>query len=115
LLHDQFLERISLTAAASFAGVHPAHLSRAFRSYYVCTLSDYLRHLRLEQAKRELTTSSTPLSEIALAAGYSDQSHFSTAFRRHTGFSPGQFRRSVANDAQKRNFIARRDSSSTSE
>ena len=93
LLHDQFHERISLGAVASIAGVHPAHLSRAFRSHYGCTLSDYLRHLRLEQAKRELAKSSIPLCEIAHAAGYSDQSHFSTAFRRHTGVSPGEFRR----------------------
>jgi AraC family transcriptional regulator len=92
-LHDQFLADISLNMLAQIAGVHPTHLSRTFRRYLGCTVSDYLRDLRLQQAKRDLAASAMSLSDIALSAGYSDQSHFSTAFRRRTGLSPGEFRR----------------------
>ena len=46
---------------------------------------------------RILAQSDTPLAEIALAVGYSDQSHFATAFKRQTGFTPSQFRKMLRN------------------
>jgi transcriptional regulator GlxA family with amidase domain len=47
---------------------------------------------RLEFACGEVCFSEAPLSDVALAAGFCDQSHFSRAFKRHTGFSPAEYR-----------------------
>jgi AraC family transcriptional regulator len=47
------------------------------------------------RAARELAETDAPLAEIALAAGFADQSHFSNVFRRETGLSPSAFRRAV--------------------
>jgi AraC family transcriptional regulator len=96
LLHDKFAARLSLDEIAGAAGVHPAHLARVFRQIHGCSLGDYLRRLRAESACRLLTTSDAPLVEIALAAGFSDQSHFSKVFRSQTGMSPKQFRKSFS-------------------
>jgi AraC family transcriptional regulator len=93
LLHDRFTECLSLGEIAEAVGVHPTHLARVFRQHYRCTIGDYLRGLRIEQACHELSASDTPLIEIAAGAGYCDQSHFSTAFRRHTGMTPSEYRR----------------------
>jgi len=93
LLHDEFTESPSLHDIAQAVGVHPAHLARLFRQRYHCTIGDYLRELRLERARHLLSTSNTPLAEIALSAGYSDQSHFSAALKRSTGLTPSEFRR----------------------
>lgn len=93
VLHGHFHDHLSLADIGSAVGIHPTHLSRAFHRHYHCTVGAYLRHLRLEQARRELAGSPLSLSDIALAAGYSDQSHFSTAFREHAGVSPAQYRR----------------------
>jgi AraC family transcriptional regulator len=93
MLQDQFAENLSLQEIACAVGVHPAHLARSFRQHFHCTVGDYLRNLRIEQSRHVLATSDTPLSEIALDMGYSDQSHFTTAFKRHTGISPGQYRK----------------------
>jgi len=95
LLHDQFSAKLSLESIAEHAGVHPAHLSRTFRRHHLCTLGEYVRNLRIERAKHSLANSGASLCEIALAVGYSDQSHFSAAFKRNTGFTPCQFRKSV--------------------
>jgi AraC family transcriptional regulator len=92
LLHDRFREDLPLAEVAEVAGVHPAHLSRAFRQSYGCTVGDYLRQLRIERACVELQATERPLAEIASALGYSDQSHFTTAFRRQTGVTPRAFR-----------------------
>lgn len=92
-LHAYFTERLSLATIADKAGVHPSHLVRSFRQHFHCTIGEYVRNLRIQQARQELAQSETPIHEIALALGYSDQSHFTTAFKRETGISPAEFRR----------------------
>jgi AraC family transcriptional regulator len=92
-LQEHFTESLSLNEVAAAAGVHPAHLARVFRQQYRCTVGDYVRQRRIEFACRALATSNTPLGEIALAAGFSDQSHFSRIFRRVMGLTPAEFRR----------------------
>ena len=96
-LHDPGDAR-SLTDLATAVGVHPATLARGFRKAYGCSVGAYLRRLRVARAARRLAESDAPLAEIALSAGFSDQSHFSNVFRRETGLSPSAFRRAVQSD-----------------
>jgi len=95
LLHEDPAQRGSLAQLAALVGVHPVTLARAFRRAYGSSVGDYVRRLRIEQAARALGDSDRPLAEIALAAGFADQSHFSNVFRRQTGMSPSAFRRWV--------------------
>lgn len=53
-----------------------------------------IRELKVRKAKEYLSTSTLPLSEIALLLGYSEQSAFNHAFRNWTGLTPRQFRQS---------------------
>lgn len=91
-VHDRFSESLSLSEIANAAGVHPAYLSRVFRRFYRCSIGDYIRCLRVEYALQHIPATKTPLLEIALAAGFSDQSHFSRIFKRQTGITPSQYR-----------------------
>jgi AraC family transcriptional regulator len=92
-LHAHFAEQLSLQQLAREAGVHPAHLARVFRRHQRCSIGGYVRRLRLEAAQRQLAESELPLAEIAVAAGFSDQSHFSRLIRAETGLTPTQYRR----------------------
>jgi AraC family transcriptional regulator len=92
LIQARFLEVPSLSEIAGEAGVHPVHLSREFRRFYDCTVSDFMRKLRIEHASRLLADTDTPLSEIALLCGFADQSHFSAVFKREVGVTPSRFR-----------------------
>ena len=56
------------------------------------TFAGYVRHVRIEFARRELAASSASLSAIAAAAGFCDQSHFSRLFKRYTGLTPAEYR-----------------------
>jgi AraC family transcriptional regulator len=94
-IHVDLAARPSLTGLAESVGVHPVTLARAFRRAFGCTVGEYVRSLRIERATRQLADTDLPLAEIALAAGFSDQSHFSNLFRRHNGLSPFRFRRAV--------------------
>jgi AraC family transcriptional regulator len=97
---DLLLERVpdvtgSLTEVAAAVGVHPAHLARCFRREYGQTVGEYARTLRLEWAAEQLALDDAPLAEIALRAGFADQSHFTRAFRQHVGVPPGRYRELV--------------------
>jgi len=94
LLCDRFTERLTLAEVANTVGVHPVHLAQMFHKSYRCTVGDYVRQLRVEYACRALAASETPIVEIALAAGFCDQSHFTRTFKRSTGVAPSQYRES---------------------
>ncbi|MDQ3997114.1 MAG: AraC family transcriptional regulator [Gemmatimonadota bacterium] len=94
MLHACFRDGVQLADVASAAGVHPSHLAHAFRRHFRTTVGAYARSLRLDWAIEQLSRTDAPLAEIALAAGYSDQSHFTRECRRVRGLSPGEYRRS---------------------
>jgi len=92
-LHGHFHETVAIGEVARVVGVHPAHLARMFRMHKGTTIGGYLRSLRIEAARRQLSSSDRPLCEIAAAAGFADQSHFSRLFRAATGYTPAAYRR----------------------
>ena len=94
-IHSELPQRPSLSGLAHTVGVHPVTLARAFRQAFGCTVGEYVRNLRIERAAHQLAGTELSLAEIALAAGFSDQSHFSNLFRHHTGMSPSKFRRVI--------------------
>jgi AraC family transcriptional regulator len=95
MLQESFGDPPSLDEVARLTGVHPAHLSREFRRHFESTPGEYVRKIRIEQAKAKLTASELSLTEIALDVGFSDQAHFSRMFKRYTGSTPLEYRRST--------------------
>jgi AraC family transcriptional regulator len=91
LIEERFREPLSLALVAKSVGVHPVHLARTFRRVHQTTVAAYVRQLRIEFA-RSLLVGPAGLSEIACAAGFCDQSHFSRCFKRHTGLTPAEYR-----------------------
>jgi AraC family transcriptional regulator len=95
LLHDRFRENLRLAEIASEVGVHPVHLAATFRRHFRQTIGDYHRRLRVEFACDQLAAGRAPLAEIALSAGFADQSHFARVFKRSLGVTPGTYRKQV--------------------
>jgi AraC family transcriptional regulator len=92
MLHDEFRSPPSLATIAAVAGVIPTHLCHAFRAHVGTTLGEYVRIVRVTWAAEQLRTTDTPLSAIAAAAGYFDQSHFTRESRRLFGARPSEYR-----------------------
>ena len=92
LVDAHFAKPLPLVDVARLVGVHPVHLARTFRRVHQITFAGYVRHVRIEFARRELAASGAPLGDIAVAAGFCDQSHFSRLFKRYTGLTPAEYR-----------------------
>jgi AraC family transcriptional regulator len=92
LLRVRFAENLSLQELAAAVNVHEVHLARVFRKFHGCTVGDFLRQLRIEYASRQLSMTEEALANIAAAAGFADQSHFSRTFKSYTGMLPTEFR-----------------------
>lgn len=86
---------LTLSGLAKEADVHPVHLARVFRRTFGRTAGQLLRDRQFEQACDRLLMGTDPIAEIALDAGFHDQSHFSRFFSRRTGSSPGRYRRAA--------------------
>lgn len=91
-LDEGFAQPLTLSAVAAAAGVHPVHLANSFRRQYRCSVGEYLRRRRVEFACQRISASKDSLADIALAAGFSNQAHFSRIFKRVTGMTPAQYR-----------------------
>src|SRR3954463_7160150 len=85
-------QRISVELLAGLANLSVCYFVRAFKQSMGVTPHDYLIRQRVERTKQLLSSTDMPLSEIALVAGFADQSHFSRRFRQHVGMSPRDYR-----------------------
>jgi AraC family transcriptional regulator len=92
-LRAYFRTPVRLRDVAAEVGVHPAYCARAFRRATGCTVSAYVRALRLLDAGRLVLDEGRCLADVALRAGFADQAHFTRACSRTLGFTPGRLRR----------------------
>jgi len=95
MIRSSFLTDLNIEAVAREVGVHPTHLARSFRRYHRESIGAFVRRLRLGWAIGRLSASDDPIAQIALDAGFSDQSHFTRLFKRQAGVSPGRYRRGI--------------------
>ncbi|HTS65681.1 MAG TPA: AraC family transcriptional regulator [Candidatus Acidoferrales bacterium] len=107
-IHANFARRLTLESIGRAANAHPVHVAQTFRRFHQCTIGDYLRRLRLDYACRRLAESETPICEIALEAGFTDQSHFHRSFKREMGISPSEYRKATLGQASAAAELARR-------
>jgi AraC-like DNA-binding protein len=85
---------VSLAGLAQIAGVHPLYLCRVFAAHVGLAPHAYALHARLLRA-RALLREGRPVSDVAAATGFADQSHFGRHFLRTAGITPGSYRQMV--------------------
>jgi len=86
---------IALDLVAQEVGMSRYHFSRAFKESMGLSPINYIVRQRIERAKKLLAETELPIADIALQAGFSGQSHFTTFFRKLVGLTPRDFRRAM--------------------
>ena len=88
---------IKLRELAALAGISAGHFERAFRQSTGSSPHAYVMDRRLHRARDLLINRpELPIEQIALRLGFSSSSHFSSAFRRQTGLTPTDFRKTCS-------------------
>ena len=95
-IEANYMCSISTEDIARAAGVHVGHLHRIFPEETEMTIGEYLTHLRIEKAKSLLMHTDIPNASIATRTGISSQQYFCRLFKKETGMSPQEYRKSYA-------------------
>jgi AraC family transcriptional regulator len=86
---------LGLVELAAIVELSPHYFGEAFRISTGSSPHRYVMERRVERARDLLWDADRPILDIAYAAGFSSQSHFTANFRRVTGVTPRRFRRSL--------------------
>ena len=101
-IEDHLHRPIGLAELADLVNVSRFHFARLFRQSTGLTAIHFVERRRIERAQTLIATTDTPLSDIALIVGYSDQSCFTRRFSRHTGCTPAVYARERGRRRSKR-------------
>lgn len=82
-------------ALAQTLGMSYSYFSRSFKAVMGMGFNEYVGFVRINEAKRLLCTQGTDIAALAERLGYSSASHFINAFRKATGISPGQYKKTL--------------------
>jgi DNA-binding response OmpR family regulator len=88
-----------LASLARTVGTNPKRLNDAFRRFTGTTAFEYLREIRMAQARRLLVETRLEIQTIASDLGYGSAANFATAFRERFGMTPSQYRREPGESA----------------
>jgi len=85
-------EEITNRDLAEFAGLSAFHFARVFKQSAGVSPHQFVLERRVERVKRLLAETDLPIAQIAVAAGFADQSHCARRFRELVGITPTRFR-----------------------
>lgn len=100
IIQDQIDTNLALSLKEISKGldINPSYLSREFSKYFEnLSFGEYIRKLRIEKAIQMMKSTKYSLTEIAYLTGFSDQSHFTRIFKKHTTQNPNKYRKDLQN------------------
>ena len=92
IIAERYREELSLEQLADEMGLSPAYISKLFKKELDVTFTQYLNHVRLEQAKKLLSGTNDTIAQIADAVGYQDEKYFMRLFKKETGLTTTEYR-----------------------
>lgn len=85
-------DNISLADVAAVVNLSPNYISQVFKKATGSTFSHYLTNLRIDHAKKLLSTTDISINDISLQAGFNDYFYFLKTFKKYTGKTPSEYR-----------------------
>ncbi len=88
ILLEHIGEPITIKELSRKVAINECYLKKGFKEMFGTTIFDFYQSQRMEHAKYLLYEKGLSVTEVSLLLGYSSISHFSTAFKKHTGLKP---------------------------
>jgi transcriptional regulator GlxA family with amidase domain len=95
LMHAHFGEKLSVPDLAKNVNCSESYFSRLFKQETGTAPAEYIIKIRIDKAKKLLSSTAKNATEIALKCGFASTAHFSGTFRKLVGVSPLQYRKNV--------------------
>lgn len=92
MIYDNIYSGIRVSELADRLGLSAQYLSKLFRQEVGVTISEFIMSRRIQAAENMLKYSDYSSIDIGNYLNFSSHSHFISAFRKHTGFTPKQYR-----------------------
>jgi YesN/AraC family two-component response regulator len=91
-IYNNRYEKITHDDVANQVDLSHSYLSILFKKEVGISVSDYIQHVKIDEAKNLIEYTETPLSEIGSLLNFSDQSYFTKVFKKHAGLTPKQYK-----------------------
>ncbi len=91
-VNRNFNTDLTLEALAGTFNMSANYLGKLFKKHLNMSYNDYLNTVRIKYACHMISSSRIGIKEIAFSSGYSSTEYFHTVFKKHTGFTPMQYR-----------------------
>ncbi|MGH2552377.1 MAG: helix-turn-helix domain-containing protein [Chitinophagaceae bacterium] len=88
VLIEHIGEPITIKELSRKVAINECYLKKGFKEIFGTTIFDYYQSQRMEHGKYLLYEKGLSVTEVSMLLGYSSISHFSTAFKKHTGIKP---------------------------
>lgn len=96
MIQDHIDTNLSLKELSKDLDINPSYLSREFSKHFDnLSFGEYIRKQRIDRAIQLMENPTYTLTEISYLTGFSDQSHFTRIFRKHTGQNPSAYRKNL--------------------
>lgn len=92
-IKEHYKDSVSLEDISALAGFSSAYFSAFFKKETGVVFLEYLKKIRMDEAKRLLKETNLSVSVICESVGYSDVKYFTKLFIKHTSLKPGEYRK----------------------
>lgn len=89
---NYYKPEISTEFVSDIVNLTPGYLGKIFSEYFGKSINEYITELRIKKAKELLEDSALTVNDIAAKVGYSNQSYFTSIFKKNLGITPNNYR-----------------------
>lgn len=94
-IHENYNKDLNMAVVSNYISMNYSLFSYAFKQYTGTNFVNFLKDLRMQEARRLLETTDMRVNEISQAVGYENDKHFMKIFKAALGVSPTEYRKSV--------------------
>ncbi len=94
-IHENYNKNLNMAVVTNYISMNYSLFSYTFKQYTGKNFVDYLKNLRVNEAKKLLTETDMLIMDISRAVGYDNEKHFTKVFKAECGVSPSEYRKNT--------------------
>lgn len=95
-IRENYATNLNMAVVSNYISMNYSLFSFTFKQYTGTNFVNYLKNVRVGEAKRLLTETDMKVNEISKAVGYDHEKHFMKTFKSITGLTPSQYRNNLS-------------------